>query len=152
MRATAQAITDVQNAHTARQLRLINLSMDSQLNGAPSISPEQVRVWASDWAISSVTAGDAKGMCQLRDLTRLARQIHDPELEAVMRRCRRWVSRQEGDLELVETLRSWRFDGPELGSRWRRKPARTATVAPAKGPARARAEAAPKRQDPCQFA
>ena len=97
----------------AKQLRLIHLSMDSQLNGAPSISPEQVRVWASHWAISSVTTGDAESMRQLRDLTRLAQQIQDPELEAAMRRCRRWVSRQEGDLELVQTLRSWRFDGPD---------------------------------------
>lgn len=86
----------------AKQLRVINLSLDSHLNGAPSMTPEQVRVWASDWAINAVTAGDAEAMLQLRDLTRLAQQIQDLELETATRRCRRWVSRQEGDLELVE--------------------------------------------------
>lgn len=95
-----------------QQLRLINLSLKSQLDGEPAINRDQVRVWVSNWAISAMTAGDAEGMRQLRDLTRLAQQA-DPELEAAMRRCRRWVSRQEGDLELVGLLRHWRFDGPD---------------------------------------
>lgn len=97
----------------AKQLQVINVSLASRLNGAPCINQDQVRVWASDKAINALAAGDAESMRDLRDLTQLAQQTEDAELEVVMRRCRRWLSRQEGDAEVLELLKVWRFNGPD---------------------------------------
>ena len=52
-------------------------------------------------------------MRRLLELTRLAQQTEDADVEAAMRRCRDWIYRQEGDVELVEILRSWRLDAPD---------------------------------------
>lgn len=97
----------------AKELRLITVSLASRLNGTPCMNAEQVRVWASEKAIHALATGDAESMHQLRDLTKLAEQTEDPELEALLRRCRRWLSRQEGDAEVLELLKLWRFNGPD---------------------------------------
>jgi hypothetical protein len=99
-----------------KQLRTITISLQLRHNGSPAITERQIRKWCANKALEVlVLAGNdpstvAISARQVRSLVALAQASNDPQLEAALRRCSRWLGFRDNTDDVTALLQPWAND------------------------------------------
>lgn len=89
------------------ELRVIRICLSMRIDDDPLISVEHVRQWCTAKAGAALIRNDLDSMREMRTMITLAKETHDADLEALMRRSMKWLRTGQPDQEVVELLGAW---------------------------------------------